>query len=111
MLEEIWVNKYVKTDFDRFDYRYRLQVTDWPLDSITQEHSRQKSHNRAREREIRGDTSLKELINIIRSTNYSTFRKHLKKHSETVHAGLRLKYYHMENTNKYNVLTDEQQTL
>lgn len=35
MLEEIWVNKYVKTDFERYDYRYRLQVVDWPLDSIT----------------------------------------------------------------------------
>lgn len=57
MLEEIWVNKYVKTDFDRFDYRYRLQATDWPLDSITQEHTRQKAHKKPNE--LRGDTSLR----------------------------------------------------
>ena len=50
-------------------------------------------------------------MNIVRSTNYGTFRKHLKKRSEAVHARLALKYAHMEKTNRYNVLTDEEQTL
>lgn len=35
MLEEIWVNKYVKIQFERFDIRYRLQAVDWPLDTIS----------------------------------------------------------------------------
>jgi hypothetical protein len=34
MLEEIWTNKYVKVHFGRFDIRYRLKVTDWPLDTL-----------------------------------------------------------------------------
>lgn len=57
MLEEIWVNKYVRNDFDRFDYRYRLQVTDWPLDSLTDEQARQQAHQGRGE--LRGDTSLR----------------------------------------------------
>lgn len=36
MLEEVWVNKYVKADFSRYDYRYRLCPVDWPLDTLTQ---------------------------------------------------------------------------
>jgi hypothetical protein len=86
MLEEIWVNKYVRTDFERFDYRYRLQPVDWPLDSISDERLRQRAHDPSTSK---GDSSLRELVNIIRSTNYSTFRKHLKRHSELVVGRLR----------------------
>lgn len=56
MFEEISVNKYVKTDLDRFDYCYRLQAADWSLDSITQQHARQKAHTNPSE--LRGYTSL-----------------------------------------------------
>jgi hypothetical protein len=116
MLEEIWVNKYVRTDFERFDYRYRLQPADWPLDTITDEHARQRRHDSNSPSSpatpsARGDTSTREFLNIIRSTNYNTFRKHLKRHSEVVLGRVREKYYHMEKTNRYNVLTDEEQTL
>lgn len=52
MLEEIWVNKFVKTDFDRFDIRYRLQVVDWPLDTITDECKRQKQHKQSAKQPI-----------------------------------------------------------
>lgn len=54
---------------------------------------------------------MRELINIIKSTSYHTFRKHLKRHSEVVLGRIGEKYYHMEKINKYNVLTDEEQTL
>lgn len=83
-------------------------MVDWPLDSITDEHNRQRKHAGDA---IKGDTSLREIINIIKSTNYNTFRKHLKRHSELVLARLKEKYYHMEKINRYNVLTDEEQTL
>ena len=104
MLEQIWVNKYVKTDFDRFNYRYRLQPVDWPLDTISEQHKRHKKHS---VQTTAGDTSVRELINIVKSSNYGTFRKHLKKHSQLILGRVKNKYYHMQKINRYNVLTDQ----
>jgi hypothetical protein len=52
------------------------------------------------------NTEVKTLINILKSTNYSSFRKHIKRHSETVAGRLKDKYSHMERINKYNILND-----
>lgn len=111
MLEQIWTTKYVKIDFTRFDIRYRLKTTDWPLDTITQEHTRYIQHRKKSSYRITPNTEVKTLINILKSTNYSTFRKHLKRHSEVVIGRLKDKYNHMEKINKYNVLNDEEHTL
>lgn len=81
MLEEIWTNKYVKIDYARYDIRYRLQVTDWPLDTISEEHQRHLNHHVDSSMKMPADTEIRALLNIIKSTNYSSFRKHLKKHS------------------------------
>lgn len=57
------------------------------------------------------DLPCKELIDLLKSTNYSTFRKHLKRRSEAIVARNLEKYNHMEQINKYNVLSNEEQTL
>jgi hypothetical protein len=80
MLEEIWVKKYIKVNFDRFEYRIKLHVVDWPLDTLTEEHNRQKKHRNDDFNPLL-DTTSKELMHLLRSTNYHLFRKHIKKHS------------------------------
>jgi hypothetical protein len=50
-------------------------------------------------------------VSLLKSTNYSSFRKHLKRHSEAVCARLQDKYDHMERINKHNVFTNEEHTL
>ena len=95
MLEEIWTTKYVKIDFNRFDIRYRLKTADWPLDSLSQEHTRHTQHKKTSSYKMTPNTEVKTLINILKSTNYSTFRKHIKRHSETVAGRLKDKYSHM----------------
>lgn len=42
MLEEAWVRKYIKIDFERFEYRVKLMEVDWPMESLTQEENRQR---------------------------------------------------------------------
>lgn len=71
-------------DFSRFDIRYRLHVTDWPLDTLTQEHQRLVNHAKQSSHKITINTEIKTFMNILKSTDYATFRKHLKRHSETV---------------------------
>ena len=57
------------------------------------------------------DPAISELMKLLKSNNYNQFRKHLKKHSEVVLGRGKQKYFDMEHICKYNVLTDEEQTL
>jgi hypothetical protein len=87
-----------------------LQSIDWPLDTISIEHKRQKIHNQNIHKNM-PDPSLNQFINLIKLTNYNSFRKHIKRHSEQVITRIKEKYIHMENINRYNILSNEEQTL
>ena len=85
----------MKIDFTRFDIRYRLKTCDWPLDTLAQEHQRSVSHQKVSSYKVNPNVEVKTFINLLKSTNYNTFRKHLKRHSETVCGRLKDKYTHM----------------
>lgn len=36
MLEEQWVNEYIKIDYKRFDYKMYLKPVDWTLDKLSE---------------------------------------------------------------------------
>jgi hypothetical protein len=102
------VSRFVKTDFDRFDYRCRLTPADWPLDSLSTEHARQHLHAPA---PAVPDAATKELIALLRSTNYGSFRKHIKRRAEMVVGRAKSKFTDMEQANRYASLSHEEQTL
>lgn len=35
MLEELWVQKYLNINFQRYDYKMEIKKVDWPIDSIS----------------------------------------------------------------------------
>jgi hypothetical protein len=94
LLEEQWVNLFVKIDFKRFNYKMEVKIRDWELDTLSgrlEKEIRIKNENG-----YANDSSLTELIHCIHITNYGQFRKIMRKRSEQIVERLPRKYEDME---------------
>ena len=99
MLEELWVKNYVAIDYTRFDYKMYIKPIDWELDTYAKK--LEKDIRYVNDNGYRNDSSLEEMLRLIRMTSYAEFRKIMKKRSEKIVERLPDKFIDMEPVQNY----------